>query len=98
MGIPPTPFVRSWDYKRGWFAFLLREVVSKVEFLAGLTVHPSEAILDVPLCHKDFVVAIGLGKGMNYATKGMAQLIKGSPWRHFNSGIVDQIKEAILEL
>jgi hypothetical protein len=58
----------------------------------------AKAILDVPLCHENFVVVIGLSKGMHDATKGIAQLIQGSLGRHFHRGVADRIKEtAILE-
>ncbi len=32
--------------------------------LPRLTIYTPKTILDVPLCHEDFVIVIGFGKGM----------------------------------
>ena len=67
----PPHLQQGGEDKCDWHTLLLQEDICEVVFFPGLTIHTPKAIVDVPLCHENIVVVIGLGKGMNYATRGM---------------------------
>jgi hypothetical protein len=78
--------------KGDWLSFVLGENVCKIVLFANLTIHPPEAILYIPLCHKYLGVVLGLGKGMDDPAEGIPQLVKGFLWSHFNRGGINRVQ------
>ena len=58
------------------FFLLLGEDICEIVLFAFSAVHPSEAVLDIPFCHKYLVVLLGLGRCMENTAKSMPQLIQ----------------------
>jgi len=75
-GFHPAHLQRCGHDQSDRFSVLLGEDICEIVLFAFCAVHPPEAVLDIPFCHKYLVVLLGLGKCMDNTAKSMPQLIQ----------------------
>jgi hypothetical protein len=75
-GFHPAHLQRCGHDQGDPFSILLGEDICEIVLFAFRAVHPPEAVLDIPFCHKYLVVLLGLGKCMDNTAKSMPQLIQ----------------------
>jgi hypothetical protein len=68
----------------------LGQDICKIPLGTLFRIHSPEAVLYVPLGHKDLGIILSFRKSMDDACKGMTKLVDSTLWSGFDSCCIDQ--------